>query len=231
MPEIRKTVLDPRELKIEQLNPYETITLYSLKEISIDEYNFVITKEGGNWAIAITELFLAYDINKQDINSAASTMAKSIESIGKNAMTPSVYPPYPVFYFLVEKFLEGLFEQQNYQAKLNQIYPDRDDRMIQPIYKFLSMIYLRYNETISNLVLKGMLEDPYNHRHLVILRDSIQGFNRLTGNGRQKAESITNTLSNNESESKGSDTPESFNLRLRGLYREFASMLVRVLNP
>ena len=99
MPDRREPTLYPYNLKIDDLDPYEIITLSSLGK-SLDENNskLLLTKQGGYWPIMLTYAYLEFNLSLEDVKSATDNAMDIYLNTTEN-QNQSVQPIKSMFHY------------------------------------------------------------------------------------------------------------------------------------
>jgi hypothetical protein len=181
---------------VQDLNPYEIITLYTLDFNKYNNYNDTkvhITKSGGIWPILLFEFYRLFELSENDLKKAIEFSLNNIHlnqnkiyNENKNNNISSIYP-YPTN--AITNFLTYLI------SEVDPIYNISIREVLQTIY---DSSIINYKKTIISLEQKNLILDPYDPDNFIELTDELlQTYNLLTPQGREKLEKVYHDATNN----------------------------------
>jgi len=159
----RERPLDIEELRMDDFDIYELITLYSLRKREKNNDELAITKSGGIWPILIADIFRTHHISSGDI---ANAVKETIKEMKNRSDEFAIFQPWEDYTPTV--FIEHLLGRE-YKRDSNR----------ERIYR----IKKEYLATITDLEHKGLIEDPIDSANCnLITRLMLEQRNRPTKN-------------------------------------------------
>jgi len=151
---IQKTenVIDIKDISIDDLNPYEIMTLYSLTRNNVGDYRVMFSKEGGIWPVLVVEIYRKFHTSEEDIIEATRSTFEYMHLPSDDSLLN--ISPIPQVYSFVLHLLE------EHAPRTSLVY-------------VVAGIRHKYLETLRELESKHMLIDPYDDENLMILTDRL----------------------------------------------------------
>jgi hypothetical protein len=198
----RRESLNPEGLRIQNLNPYEIITLFSIVEKKVGDREIALTKTGGFWPVLLADLSLRYELSDEEIERAARKAAhyylESPDRLSHRAGTREVEDG------AVRTFLRELIFDDDFSVN-----------------EFVEHVESEYNKTLNHLSSEGLVEDPFHLLELVILGFVPYAFNRETARGSERVSQVKALFWEYERKTGPQSESIKFNFKLINQFRKF----------
>lgn len=205
----RNLPLNPQKLRIEGLDPYELVTLFSLSEGRFGKNDVVFTKSGGFWPMLLADLSLRYDFDDRDVEWAARRAGRYYLDLAHRWSYRDG----------VRKVEDGVI-RTFLTALLGDEAPGATD-FLGGIEQYLAQIEIEYDRALKRLSSEGLIEDPIGWLGLLVIGLVPYAFSMETNKGGEKVRRIRAIFWEYEHKMGVDNESTNFNFKLINQLRKF----------